>query len=103
MSKPRQSSLGQNVKEGIPEGGEYVENLDTEPTQATYFNPETARLTTIHREYLLSRHGTFDLDPIPDMGGADPYNWQSWMVMISLYYTRLSQTLTAFLRRKLRT
>lgn len=31
-----------------------------------------------HREYLLQRHGTIDLDPIPSMDPADPYNWPLW-------------------------
>ena len=32
-------------------------------------------LSQEHRDYLLKRHGTLDLDPIPDMKDADPYNW----------------------------
>jgi hypothetical protein len=78
MPKFHQSSLGKNAKEAVPEETEYVENLDTIPTQATAMS----RLTAAHREYLLQRHGTFELDPIPGMGGADPYNWQSWMVKL---------------------
>jgi hypothetical protein len=78
MSQPHQDSLGENGKESVPEGGEYVEN-SIHP-QATYFNEATSRLTPAHRDYLLRRHGTFDLDPIPDMGDADPYNWATWMV-----------------------
>lgn len=33
-----------------------------------------------HREYLLERHGTLELDPVPAMDDADPYNWPSWKV-----------------------
>lgn len=36
-----------------------------------------AALSAEHREYLLQRHGTLELDPIPGMGDADPYNWTS--------------------------
>lgn len=32
-------------------------------------------LTPFAREYLTSRHGTFDLDPMPSARDADPYNW----------------------------
>ena len=32
------------------------------------------------REYLLRRHGTVDLDPIPAADDADPYNWPVWKV-----------------------
>jgi Major Facilitator Superfamily len=81
MSQPHRDSLGENSKESIPEGGEYVEN-QIHP-QATYFNETTSRLTPAHRDYLLRRHGTFDLDPIPDMGDADSYNWATWMVYLS--------------------
>ncbi|KAL4963769.1 putative MFS multidrug transporter [Aspergillus stella-maris] len=31
-----------------------------------------------HQAYLFERHGTLDLDPIPSMDPADPYNWPSW-------------------------
>ncbi|QKX63084.1 uncharacterized protein TRUGW13939_10252 [Talaromyces rugulosus] len=31
-----------------------------------------------HREYLLQRHGTFELDPVPAMDDEDPYNWPAW-------------------------
>ena len=87
MSDHGTNSSGQYAKEyakeTAPNGGECVESLDTVPTQATYFNEATARLSPAHRDYLIQRHGTFDLDPIPDMGGADPYNWASWMVVLS--------------------
>jgi hypothetical protein len=33
-----------------------------------------------HREYLISRHGTADLDPLPSMDIADPHNWPGWKV-----------------------
>ena len=37
-------------------------------------------LSPEHREYLLRLHGTLDLDPIPAMDDADPYNWPMWKV-----------------------
>lgn len=37
-------------------------------------------LSESHREYLLQRHGTLDLDPIPSQSDADPYNWPTWKV-----------------------
>ena len=47
---------------------------------ATYEESLVARLPKAHREYLLERHGTLNLDPIPGMGPADPYNWPEWKV-----------------------
>lgn len=41
---------------------------------------EVAALSEEHRQYLLARHGTLDLDPIPDMTDADPYNWSQTKV-----------------------
>ncbi|KAJ5602213.1 hypothetical protein N7510_011747 [Penicillium lagena] len=43
-----------------------------------------AHLSEEHRQYLLARHGTLDLDPIPDMNDADPYNWPRWKKNINL-------------------
>lgn len=34
-------------------------------------------LTEEHRQYLLQRHGTLELDPLPDASDADPYNWST--------------------------
>jgi hypothetical protein len=47
---------------------------------ATYGESVAARLPKAHRDYLMERHGTLDLDPIPGMGAADPYNWPEWKV-----------------------
>jgi hypothetical protein len=47
---------------------------------ATYEESVAARLPKAHRDYLLERHGTFELDPIPSMEPADPYNWPEWKV-----------------------
>lgn len=45
-----------------------------------------------HREYLLQRHGTSELDPVPAMDDADPYNWPAWKVLLrlSIYIYRMS-------------
>jgi hypothetical protein len=47
-------------------------------------NADTAEaiegLSQEHRDYLLQVHGTLDLDPIPAMDDADPYNWPMWKV-----------------------
>lgn len=52
---------------------EKIESL--EPVHTHIGDEEVAELTDAHREYLLRRHGTLLLDPIPDMSDADPYNW----------------------------
>lgn len=43
---------------------------------ATYYNSQdTTALSEDHKAYLLKRHGTLELDPMPGYGDADPYNW----------------------------
>ncbi|KAL4798014.1 major facilitator superfamily domain-containing protein [Aspergillus venezuelensis] len=46
--------------------------------EAGTYTPPEAALSEQHQAYLLERHGTLDLDPIPSMDPADPYNWPSW-------------------------
>jgi hypothetical protein len=71
-------------KKSTDGSGDYVEDpqgLANTETQATYFNGESiAGLSQEHQQYLLKRHGTLDLDPVPGPGGADPYNWPNWKV-----------------------
>lgn len=43
-----------------------------------------AGLTQEHRDYLIQRHGTLDLDPLPGCDGADPMNWPQWKKLCNL-------------------
>ncbi|KAH1592197.1 hypothetical protein KXX69_007156 [Aspergillus fumigatus] len=43
-----------------------------------------SRLSRSHRDFLMEHHGTLDLDPIPSMDLADPYNWPAWKKMANL-------------------
>ena len=45
-----------------------------------YAEDRVAHLSEQHRQYLLAKHGTLDLEPIPDMTDTDPYNWPLWRV-----------------------
>jgi hypothetical protein len=49
------------------------EDDQPEKGESSYLPPE-------YRGYLISRHGTAELDPLPDMTDADPYNWPKWKV-----------------------
>ena len=54
-------------------------SLKAQEAKATHFDPDEAgSLSPGHREYLLRRHGTLELDPLPAFGDADPYNWPQW-------------------------
>ncbi len=39
-----------------------------------------AELPSLRREYLLMRHKTLDLNPLPCADPADPLNWPAWKV-----------------------
>lgn len=45
-----------------------------------YHKEGAGELSPEYRDYLMSRHGTVELDPLPDMNDADPYNWPKWKV-----------------------
>jgi hypothetical protein len=51
---------------------------------ATEAEIAAASLSESHKEYLIARHGTLDLDPIPSPSNADPYNWPLWKVSTPL-------------------
>ncbi|KAL9053765.1 MAG: hypothetical protein Q9162_004563 [Coniocarpon cinnabarinum] len=60
-------------------------SLEAQETKATYIDKdEVANLSADHRQYLLDRHGTLNLDPLPAFGDADPYNWPQWKKVINL-------------------
>lgn len=48
-------------------------NLDREADE----EDTTRDLSPFAKEYLINRHGTFDLHPMPSACDADPYNWSS--------------------------
>jgi len=53
--------------------------------KSTYIDEgELSHLTQEHRDYLLARHGTLALDPIPSDDPADPYNWPAWKKNVNL-------------------
>lgn len=65
----------------------YSGRNDVELKQLTAVNVENVgagSLTPEHREYLLQRHGTLALDPMPSADPADPYNWPQWKVSQSI-------------------
>jgi hypothetical protein len=61
-----------------------VHNVEAEKglEAATLEDGPAQHLTPEHREYLLSRHKTLDLVPLPTMDPADPLNWPAWKVWI---------------------
>ena len=46
-----------------------------------------AGLSEGHRSYLLNRHGTLHLDPLPSDDPNEPYNWPRWKVGVQVSST----------------
>ncbi|KAF2096303.1 MFS transporter [Rhizodiscina lignyota] len=55
-----------------------------------------ADLSPEHREYLLQRHGTLNLDPIPSADPADPYNWPAWKKNVNLFLVAFHACMATF-------
>jgi hypothetical protein len=65
----------------LEKGIEFVEHDEVpSPQKAGEINDSHKELSAAHKEYLLQRHGTLDLDPLPSASPADPYNWPRWKV-----------------------
>jgi hypothetical protein len=56
------------------------EKADTFDQSNHVENITNQTLTSEHRDYLIERHGTVDLEPMPSMDPVDPLNWPSWKV-----------------------
>lgn len=80
--QPSSRAPGQEVEEpsSVPKPNiDFVESMEA-GKHASYVDTVAARLSKSHRDYLMERHGTLDLDPIPGLGPADPLNWPEWKV-----------------------
>ncbi|PLB48985.1 synaptic vesicle transporter [Aspergillus steynii IBT 23096] len=53
-------------------------------------------ISSLHREYLLGRHGTLDLDPLPSPSSADPYNWPTWKKLTNLILVAFHACMATF-------
>ncbi|KAL4913292.1 major facilitator superfamily domain-containing protein [Aspergillus aurantiobrunneus] len=74
------------------------ESLEEAEEQDHASVPELAasRLSQAHREYLLQRHGTLDLDPVPSASHADPYNWPVWKKIANLVLVAFHACMSTF-------
>ncbi|RFU33790.1 hypothetical protein B7463_g2535, partial [Scytalidium lignicola] len=60
-------------------------------------NGKAGDLSPEHRDYLLARHGTLDLEPLPSMDPADPLNWPSWKKNVNLILISFHAMTTTFI------
>lgn len=87
LSKADDSVNGETQKE-------FVEPV--RPAHTHLDRDDIDRLSPEHREYLLARHGTLDLDPVPDMSDADPYNWPHWKKVVNLIVVAFHAMMATF-------
>lgn len=65
------------------EGEKHRQDVET-ASEPGLLNEAAANITSEHRDYLIQRHGTVDLDPLPSADPADPYNWPQWKKVVNL-------------------
>ncbi|KAI3332086.1 MFS general substrate transporter [Xylariaceae sp. AK1471] len=49
-----------------------------------------------HRQYLIERHGTATLDPLPEFTDADPYNWPQGKKLVNLLFVAFHAFMSTF-------
>lgn len=69
----------EETKTACPEGKEMIHVHDENATAAcgSYISED-------RRAYILARHGTLELDPLPSSSPQDPLNWPQWKKNINL-------------------
>ncbi|KAF7947875.1 hypothetical protein EAE96_008952 [Botrytis aclada] len=87
-------TTGAIERKGSNPSGEFSETIDHSATHATYI--EANELSEEHRQYLLARHGTLDLDPLPGPSEADPYNWKNSKKVTNLVLVALHACMSTF-------
>ncbi|EAT78828.2 hypothetical protein SNOG_13804 [Parastagonospora nodorum SN15] len=79
------------------EGVQQNEDFEHAATHGTYLDKEEAsHLSEEHRQYLIQRHGTLDIDPLPTMSDADPYNWPTHKKVLNLAFVAFHACMCAF-------
>lgn len=59
--------------------GDAIDEKD-QKLETSHLENGAGDLSPEHRDYLMKRHGTLDLAPLPTMDPADPLNWPAWKV-----------------------
>lgn len=100
MASAPESGAYPDAEKNAYDPGSSAGHVEQLTNVATYYNTKDANdLSEDHKAYLLQRHGTLELDPLPGYGDADPYNWTTSKVSL----LRLSSYYSAKSSRKLST
>ncbi|KAF2403454.1 MFS general substrate transporter [Trichodelitschia bisporula] len=73
MSASSILSRSEEPKDSESQRRQHSENLD-----------DKQKFSREHRDYLIDRHGSYNLEPVPSFAGADPYNWPYWKKLTNL-------------------
>ncbi|PYH96036.1 MFS general substrate transporter [Aspergillus ellipticus CBS 707.79] len=92
--QPTPSPKTQDAPHIEKDSSEYFEKVEEGPS--SYAEIAAASLSPSHREFLLQRHGTLDLDPIPSPSDADPYNWPTWKKLTNLVLVAFHACMATF-------
>ncbi|KFY77283.1 hypothetical protein V499_03266 [Pseudogymnoascus sp. VKM F-103] len=70
--------------------------MDEKPEVGHVENANVASISDAHKEYILDRHKTLELDPVPDFNDADPYNWPFRKKVINLLLVAFHAMMATF-------
>lgn len=84
IDPPEQTSAMDDTARKAKTQSDFLVLEETEADIGIVPTDPASKLSEPHRAYLLQRHGTLDLDPLPSMDPADPYNWPLWKVSFPL-------------------
>ncbi|KUI69343.1 hypothetical protein VM1G_05060 [Cytospora mali] len=85
----------ENISPPSSTNGKLEDAQDPRAVQDEYAD-EINGLSEEHRQYLLERHGTLDLSPMPDMSDANPYNWSQKKKVLNLLLVAFHAMMAAF-------
>lgn len=86
-----------NDKASAADALQHNEDLEHAAPHGTYLDKdEASHISPEHRQYLIDRHGTLDIDPLPTMSDADPYNWPTWKKTLNLVFVAFHACMCAF-------
>ncbi|CEL01070.1 Putative Synaptic vesicle transporter SVOP [Aspergillus calidoustus] len=92
--KSRSPPSGKDAPSSEHEDIEFLE--EGEGGSPSISDMNASRLSQAHREYLLNRHGSLDLDPLPSADDDDPYNWPAWKKLTNLILVAFHAFMSTF-------
>ncbi|TAQ88454.1 hypothetical protein B7494_g3225 [Chlorociboria aeruginascens] len=93
--KPEGSGLGESMTSGTThEHG--IREKDHATTDGHIESLAGGEIEPELRDFLMARHGTVDLIPLPTMDPVDPLNWPAWKKNLNLFLVAFHAMMTTF-------